>query len=96
MTPELTTEATVIEVINKISTGSLAALLIGVLYLGWKQVWIWGKERDATVAIYAKQLADMTADRDFWRASHLRLTSATAQTAQTVAQAITTVAKPST
>lgn len=88
------TETTVVEVINKISTGSLAALLIGVLYLGWKQVWIWGKERDATVAIYAKQLADMTADRDFWRSSHLRLTGATEQTAQTIVQAIATGVRP--
>ena len=68
-------DMTIIELIKNVSTLTLPTLLMIVLWLGYKQVWVWGH-----------QLTDMRADREFWRAIALR-TTAVSEKAVTTLQA---------
>lgn len=61
-------DATIIDAVEKITKWSPFPLTLFILYLGWRQVWVWGW-----------QLRAMTVDRDFWRAQALRITSVAEQ-----------------
>jgi hypothetical protein len=52
--------------------GPGVAVLMAVLFLGYKQVWVWGR-----------QLKDMTDERNFWRAQCLALLKVTEKTVET-------------
>lgn len=65
------TDTALIESIKTVSTWTVPTLLLLILYLGWKQVWVWGS-----------QLQAMTADRDWWRSQAVGLLKTAEHTAE--------------
>lgn len=58
---------------------SVVALVFGIGAAGLAKKWVFGWIYEAAIASLLKQLADMTADRNFWRDSTLAALQHTTQ-----------------
>ena len=58
------------------------ALACVVLYLGWKQTWVWGHQLVKVEAVLTSTIVEAKADAEYWRKSFFIVTNLAEQMAE--------------
>jgi hypothetical protein len=67
-------DTAIIDLLKTVSGMSGPALMIGILWTGYRQKWVWGWHH-----------AELRADRDYWRSVAMRTSTVAEQTVTTAA-----------